>query len=147
MNSVSPGQFFALKLLPFFILLLLTITNEVLANGDSEVSVTKKPLFCPPLVCSCSEVDFSANCSNRGFLSMPPALPTTLRVLDLSYNDLETVNASEIIRLTQLESLDLRYKLPAQTGFCNYVKINSIQAMALHKFSAVNHQTLVFKKY
>lgn len=78
---------------------------------------------------------------------MPPALPTTLRVLDLSYNDLETVNASEIIRLTQLESLDLRYKLPAQTGFCNYVKINSIQAMALHKFSAVNHQTLVFKKY
>jgi hypothetical protein len=91
MNSVSPGQFFALK--NFFLLFLLLLCprqNGVLANGETEAEfgVSKKSMLCPPLVCACSDVDLSANCSHRGFLSMPPALPTLIRILDLSYNDL-----------------------------------------------------------
>jgi hypothetical protein len=66
-------------------------------------------------VCTCSDTDLSANCSNRRFLSMPPALPASLRSLDLSYNDLETVNSTELLRLTQLEALDLRSGLPDGT--------------------------------
>ena len=112
MNSASPGHFYApLKLLLFFTLILWIFRNGASADGESEVDddVGVGKRLCPPLVCACSDVDLSANCSHRGFLSMPPALPTVIRMLDLSYNDLDSVNSSEITRLSQLESLDVRY--------------------------------------
>ena len=113
MNSASPGLA-PFKLVLFFILILWSFGNEASANGESEVDaeVGKRPMLCPPLVCACNDVDRSANCSNRGFLSMPPALPTVIRMLDLSYNDLESVNSSELTRLSQLETLDVRYEIP-----------------------------------
>ncbi len=122
MNCVSPGGFLTAsrtgpKCSLFILLLFLSqLHNATSASNESSNKESngvgsgsvKPSLLCPPLVCICTDVDMSANCSHRGFLSTPPALPSSIRHLDLSYNDLETVNASEILRITQLESLDLR---------------------------------------
>ena len=133
MNCVSPGPLLARKGFSHFLFFLLLSSldhHQVSASGDATnkdsnsvvVGVPKKSLFCPPLVCSCSDVDLSANCSRRGFLSTPPALPAILRHLDLSNNDLESVNSSEIIRLTQLETLDLRWEIRMKKIDCGFVE-------------------------
>lgn len=64
---------------------------------------------CNPMVCACNEDDLSADCSGKGFLSTPSGLPRNLRVLDLSRNDLENINATEIAQLEHLETLDLSH--------------------------------------
>ncbi|XP_072015933.1 leucine-rich repeat-containing protein 3-like [Amphiura filiformis] len=47
------------------------------------------------------------DCSNRKLTSVPPLKNTNVRSLDLSSNQLETVNGSSFIHLDQLEELNL----------------------------------------
>ena len=64
--------------------------------------------MCPSAVlCSCSDVELSANCSSRGFATVPPGLPAALKVLDMSRNQLRRINSTELFRLSSLEYLDL----------------------------------------
>lgn len=72
---------------------------------------------CPPLVCSCSKQEKSANCSSRGLLKPPPGLPSDLVSLDLSRNELETVNTTEIFALADLEELDLSSNMLVNMAF------------------------------
>ena len=66
--------------------------------------------ICPSAVlCGCSDVDLSANCSNKGFSATPPGLPNQLRSLDMSRNQMKKINASEMFRLLSLEYLDLSH--------------------------------------
>jgi len=67
------------------------------ANGEG---------FCDPLLCSCT--DTGANCTLRGFLAYPAGLPPTTTTLDLSSNDLTTINATEIQLYPNLQTLILR---------------------------------------
>ena len=64
--------------------------------------------MCPSaILCSCSDVELSANCSMRGFSTVPPSLPEELKSLDMSRNQLRRVNSTELFRLSSLEYLDL----------------------------------------
>ena len=72
---------------------------------------------CPPLVCSCSESSKAANCSDRGLLKTPPGLPLNLKSLDLSKNELKTVNTTDILNITHLEILDLSYNKITELSF------------------------------
>ena len=47
----------------------------------------------------------------QGFLRMPTGLPMHLQQLDLSQNELEAVNTTELARLTDLRRLDLSRNL------------------------------------
>jgi Leucine-rich repeat (LRR) protein len=77
---------------------------------------------CNPLVCLCSEdLTSSANCTGKGFLTMPTGLPETLQKLDLSHNDLEAVNVTELARLKDLIVLDLSHNLlPGMAAIVHY---------------------------
>jgi Leucine-rich repeat (LRR) protein len=81
-----------LLLLP--LLLLLNLVPYAAADG-----------FCSPLLCSC-QVE-TANCSSRGFPTMPGGLGKTLKILNLAQNDLQSVNATELGMYPLLEELDL----------------------------------------
>lgn len=70
---------------------------------------------CPPRVCSCLER--SANCTKRGLVKLPPGLPVALKSLDLSQNELETLNTSDILTMTDLEVLDLSSNMLSQVMF------------------------------
>lgn len=63
---------------------------------------------CPSAVlCTCSDAELSANCSSRGFSTVPPGLPEELKHLHMSRNQLKRINATEMFRMSSLESLDL----------------------------------------
>ena len=62
---------------------------------------------CPPMVCSCSDQDTQADCSNRGLLKTPLLLPRSLKTLDLSGNVLEVVDTTEMQGMAELQFLDL----------------------------------------
>ena len=70
---------------------------------------------CPPMVCSCQER--SANCSKRGLIKLPPGLPVNLRNLDLSQNDMESMNTTMILSMSDLEVLDLSSNRMSQLLF------------------------------
>ena len=80
------------------------LTSEV--SSSSTTSLTSYP-SCNPIICFCSDRDLSADCSNKGFLVTPNGLPDVLLDLNLSGNDLQEVNATVILRLQDLRSLDL----------------------------------------
>ena len=108
-SSVSPSA--NVILLHVFFLLLVSVSGVV---GDG---------MCDPLLCTCQAA--SANCSYRGFLSLPSGLQNELRSLgklwwilfngkliknmfpDLSNNDIQEINRTELIKYDQLEHLDL----------------------------------------
>ena len=72
----------------------------------SQASIDTR--ICPSAVlCGCSDLDLFANCSSRGFSTVPPGLPIQLKRLDMSSNQLKRINSSEIFRLSSLEELDL----------------------------------------
>ena len=85
------------------VVFLVTILSKLVAGSiDSTV--------CPSAVlCSCSDVDLLANCSNRGFSAVPPGLPMDLKSLDMSHNQLRRINSTEMFRLSSLEDLDLSH--------------------------------------
>ena len=65
-------------------------------------------LNCPPEICSCSQSSKAADCSSRGLLKPPPGLPfLNLRSLDLSNNELKIINTEDILKIEDLEILDL----------------------------------------
>merc|ERR1712223_1455703 len=69
--------------------------------------VSRALASCPPVVCSCSNQDNSADCANRGLLKTPLSLPPTLKSLDLSGNVLDLVDTTEIQAMSELQFLDL----------------------------------------
>ena len=61
---------------------------------------------CPPLVCQCQGT--SVDCSGSELTILPPGLHPSTRHLDLSRNNLNILNSTEILGLlTALETLDL----------------------------------------
>jgi len=62
--------------------------------------------FCAPLLCSC--FDRGANCTRKGFLVYPAGLPLHIQSLDLTSNDLVSMNATELELYPHLETLVLR---------------------------------------
>ena len=92
-------------------------TILVLALGlmGSLAGTLDSDVLCPPMVCSCHEK--SADCSKRGLKKPPPALPSSLKSLDLSSNEIEAVNTTEVLSMSDLEILDLSNNLLTQLYF------------------------------
>ena len=61
--------------------------------------------FCDPLLCSCQLS--SANCSWRGLLTLPSGLHDNIKSLDLSNNDIQQINKTDLALYSNLEVLDL----------------------------------------
>ena len=107
------------------------------------------------MVCECSSVDFSANCSRRGFLATPTGLPDLLTDLDLSNNDLEIVNATEIGRLADLRNLDLSSNKLTQLRLKHYKlkildlsdnNISSVRSLSLEGLISLQELNLAQNK-
>lgn len=79
-------------------------------------TLTRSDTICPPMVCSCQD-DKSANCSSRGLVKAPPGLPQSLKNLDLSKNDIDAINSSQILAMADLEILDLSSNILTQLRF------------------------------
>ena len=78
------------------------LTTAILPKADGQES-----LICPPEVCVCSNSAKTADCSGQSLPKAPPGLPKTLKSLDLSNNQLKTVNTTYVLSITDLEVLDL----------------------------------------
>ena len=92
------GTSYAIVFILVFLGTICTEWNLVLAESR----------MCPSaVICSCSDEELSANCSSRGFSTVPPGLPAALNVLDMSRNRLRKINSTELFRLSSLEYLDL----------------------------------------
>ena len=76
------------------ILLLLCLQPGVAGEG-----------LCDPMLCTCYLN--SANCSYRGFLCLPSGLQQDLVSLDISNNDIQEINRTEVAYYSELEILDL----------------------------------------
>eukprot|EP00092_Neocalanus_flemingeri_P010605 GFUD01011424.1.p1 GENE.GFUD01011424.1~~GFUD01011424.1.p1 ORF type:complete len:1305 (-),score=340.61 GFUD01011424.1:343-4257(-) len=110
--------------------------------------------FCDPLLCICSVK--SANCSHRAFLNLPAGLQADLKSLDLSSNDIQSVNQTEISLYPQLQILDLsRNKISRLDGGQNYKlvrldlshnDISSLRRIKLSKLHAMAHLDLSYNK-
>ena len=100
MPSNSPGSgSWGMMLL----LMMMAVTGPQGSLGDSAVP------SCDPLICTCSPDLVVGNCSSKGFLSMPTGLPARIQTLILAQNDLDSINATELSRLSELTHLDLSY--------------------------------------
>ncbi|XP_054846598.1 toll-like receptor 2 [Eublepharis macularius] len=60
-------------------------------------------------LCYVTEDKLKASCRGRSLLFVPYGLPVTLQLLDLSYNKIEQINATDFSTFTQLKGLDLSY--------------------------------------
>ena len=104
-------------LLVWCLFFLTGVSLSASAPQDDNVDGDLRSFSCPPLVCTCSDLTLAANCSRRGLLKAPPGLPLTLVRLDLSHNELTSINTSEVMRLVDLEELDLSSNLLTEVSF------------------------------
>ena len=115
-----PGPRAPVVTLPRLLLLLLALLPGVVGAGAGGG-------LCDPLLCTCEAA--SANCSYRGFLALPSGLHYELKtlgkvkirialltgsidlinscILDLSNNDIQQINRTELSHYNNLEVLDL----------------------------------------
>ena len=85
-----------------WVLLVVVVTTTLVSEAKESSAI-----ICPPEICSCSQISKAADCSSRGLLKTPPALPSNLRSLDLSNNELKIINTEDILKIKDLEILDL----------------------------------------
>jgi len=126
------------------------------------IPVVRSDGLCDPRLCQClpssdNSVHLKADCSSRSFLSLPSGLPSTVSMLDLSKNDIDKVNVTEVTELKNLIKLDLSNnrvtKLVGSTN--NYVvrildishnNIGSIRSLRLSSFFNLTHLDLSYNK-
>jgi len=110
--------------------------------------------LCDPLLCSCYQ--HSANCTHRGFQNMPAGLHKDLKSLDLSENDIQFVNTTEISLYPELQVLDLsRNKISRLEAAENYKlvkldlshnEITSLRRIKVSKLYRMTHLDLSFNR-
>ena len=88
---------------------LIVFLQSSLFYYKTNASVSINPTY-PPLLMKCYPVlrDKIADCSNRGFLSVPKNLPLDTRVLDLSHNDIQILEHNSFSRYRNLIKLSLK---------------------------------------
>lgn len=72
-----------------------------------HILVIAKNLSCPKN-CKCSDIIQHVNCSFQMLKSIPDNLPLNLLQLDLSHNELEVLNATQLNKYTEIRELIIR---------------------------------------
>ncbi|ELU04862.1 hypothetical protein CAPTEDRAFT_138319, partial [Capitella teleta] len=67
---------------------------------------SKQPTWCPRN-CTCDGEKISVSCKDSNFTEIPPDLPTSVRILELSQNKLKKISNRTFIKFQNLTSLSL----------------------------------------
>ncbi|XP_072016242.1 uncharacterized protein [Amphiura filiformis] len=83
------------------------------------------------------------DCSNRKLTSIPPLKDHTVKTLNLSYNELKTVNGKSFIHLTSLQELYLSYNELETVNGKSFIHLTSLQELylSLNSLSNINFDT------
>ncbi|XP_072046677.1 uncharacterized protein [Amphiura filiformis] len=97
------------------------------------------PKGLPCKVYNSTELD----CRNRKLTSIPPLEDRNVESLDLSYNQLETVNGESFIFLTSLQRLDLSYNQLENVSGKSFIHLASLQSLDLshNNISKISNDT------
>ncbi|XP_072045054.1 uncharacterized protein [Amphiura filiformis] len=81
------------------------------------------------------------DCSNRKLTSIPPLKDHNVKTLDLSYNNLETVNGTSFIHLTSLQELDLSHNSVSNITFDASLSLRVLD-LSYNKILYISNDTL-----
>lgn len=77
-----------------------------------------------PKACLCLEAYKFIQCSNAGLRQIPPDIPTTAAIIDLSHNQIKEIKKTDFAHRTKLQEINLNYnfieKLDKEVFIANF---------------------------